>query len=128
MSDDHTKDEGEHVEDAAAMGEDVAESPAAQELKDAFQTIGKGLGRLFAAIGSAVRDPALQEKAKATGTSVVDAVGDTLNTVADQVKEVFQRTSESVETEIDLSVEDAHRELDDTEAVEEIRADLSEEE
>lgn len=128
MSDDQMKDEGEHVEDAAAMGEDVAESPAAQELKDAFQTVGKGLGRLFAAIGAAVRDPALQEKAKATGTSVVDAVGDTLNTVADQVKEVFQRTSESVETEMDPSVEDAHRELDDTEAVEEIRADLSEEE
>ncbi len=130
MGDEHMNDEMGSAE-ASGAAEEAHEGSSTQEVKDAFATVGKGLSRLFSAIGSAIRDPEFQEKAKATGSSVVDAVGETLNTVADQVKDAFQRRGESAEEDgdgADEAMEDAERELDDADAVEEIRADLSEEE
>ena len=128
MGDDQEKDEMESQEAPMDMGEEAgaAESPA-EEVKDAFKAVGKGLGKLFSSIGAAVRDPEMQERAKAKGASVVDAVGSGINTVAGQVRETIQRRGDSddeVEAETDTVVEGAARELDDADAVEEIRADL----
>ena len=126
MGDDQEKDEMESQEAPMDMGEEAgaAESPV-EEVKDALKTVGKGLGKLFASIGAAVRDPEMQERAKAKGAAVVDAVGSGINTVADQVRETIQRRDDSDdEAETDTVVAGAVRELDDADAVEEIRADL----
>ena len=128
MGDEQERDEMESVEEPMEAGnaEPEAAEGAGAEVKDAFKAVGKGLGKLFSSIGAAVRDPEMQEKAKAKGASVVDAVGSTINTVADQVRETIQRRGEDdeVEPEADTVVEGAVRELDDADAVEEIRQDL----
>lgn len=112
-----------------AGGEDVADT---EEVKDALKTVGEGLDRLFTAIGKAVRDPEVKEQARRTGSSVVEAIGTTLGTVADDVRDVVQRRGGSTTPPPDDTVDDAQadamRELDDTDAVEEIRADLDDEE
>ncbi|NND84020.1 MAG: hypothetical protein HKN46_02615 [Acidimicrobiia bacterium] len=112
---------------------DDEEGSSTDEVKDALRTVGEGLDRLFTAIGNAVRDPEVQEKAKQTGTSVIDAIGTTLGTVADDVRDVVQRKGAPAEepaTDEETATDeqaDAMRELDDTDAVEEIRADLDDE-
>ena len=141
MSDDPTKDAWDAVGDQAKdLGEafkghydDSEDVAASDEVKDALKQVGDGLERLFSAVGAAIRDPEVKDKAKATGTSFLDAVGQTLTTVAGEVRTAFeQRTGgASVDAEVDLdgesgdeAMDDAHRELDDADAVEEIRADL----
>lgn len=124
MSDEQPQDAGEPAEEGTNNPQGEHESEAASEVREAMHAVGEELNRLFSALGSAIRDPAVQEKAKATGSSIVDSVGDAFNTIAEQVRETFSRRSPS-EAE---STEDAaaHRELDDADAVEEIRADLEE--
>ncbi len=101
------------------------EGSSTDEVKDALKTVGEGLDRLFTAIGKAVRDPEVQEKAKQTGTSVTDAIGTTLGTVASDVREMVQRKDAPPEEAPATDAEaDAMRELDDADAVDEIRADL----
>lgn len=103
---------------------DGEEGSSTDEVKDALRTVGEGLDRLFTAIGKAVRDPEVQEKAKQTGASVVDAIGTTLGTVAGDVRDVVQRKGGTPEESSTDAGDDAVRELDDADAVEEIRADL----
>ena len=100
------------------------EGSSTDEVKDALRTVGEGLDRLFTAIGKAVRDPEVQEKAKQTGSSVIDAIGTTLGTVADDVRDVVQRKGSAPEEPSTDAEADAMRELDDADAPEEIRADL----
>ena len=142
MGDDPTKDAWASVGDQMkelggafkeryeAEGEGEADT---EEVKDALRTVGEGLDRLFTAIGKAVRDPEVQEKAKRTGTSVVDALGTTLGTVAGEVRDVVNRrgtkpAAEEPAAAADDTATDALRELDDADAVEEIRADLADDE
>lgn len=121
----------EQPQDAGAPGTEGAEAPQeehdseiAREVRDAMRAVGEELNRLFSALGSAIRDPAVQEKAKATGTSIIDSVGDAFNTIADQVRDTFNRRPSSDDEPGSTEDEAAHRELDDADAVDEIRADL----
>ena len=80
-----------------------------------------------------MRDPEVQEKAKRTGTSVVDALGTTLGTVAGEVRDVVNRrgskpAAKEPAAAADDTAAEALRELDDADAVEEIRADLADDE
>lgn len=108
------------------------EGSSTDEVKDALRTVGEGLDRLFTAVGKAIRDPEVKEKAKQTGTSVMDAIGTTLGTVASDVRDMVQRKEAPAEEEAEAETEetgsdaeaDAMRELDDADAVDEIRADL----
>lgn len=130
MSDEQPQDAGTPSEEEMKDPPEEHESEAAREVKEAMQTVGDGLNRLFTAIGSALRDPAVQEKAKATGSSIVDSVGETLNTVAEQIRDTFRREAEAEEDEVeaDDAQQSAYRELDDTETIEELRTDLTENE
>lgn len=141
MGDDPTRDAwtsvGDQMKDLGgafrerydAGGDD---DPATDEVKDALRTVGEGLDRLFTAIGRTVRDPDVQAKAKQTGASVIDAIGTTLGTIADEVRDVVGRRGSGGDGESpsgdDPVTEDAVRELDDADAVDEIRADLEDDE
>ena len=122
---DQMKDLGGAFKEHYEAGED--EESTTDEVKDALRTVGEGLDRLFTAIGKAVRDPEVQEKAKQTGTSVIDAIGTTLGSVADEVRGVMGKkdTGAAPASDDAPDAEDAAmRELDDADAAEEIRADL----
>lgn len=144
---DPTKDAWDAVGDQAKdLGEafkghyeGAGDTPAGDEVKDALRQVGDGLEKLFSAIGSAIRDPEMQEKAKATGTSMMDAIGQTLTKAAGEIRTAFENRGAGradVEVEMDLdgdattgdTLDDAHRELDDADAVDEIRADLEDSE
>ena len=133
MAEDPTKDAwssvGDQMKDLGGAFKEhyeseEGESSSTEEVKDALRTVGEGLDRLFTAIGKAVRDPEVQEKAKQTGSSVIDAIGTTLGTVADDVRDVVQRKGAAPEEPAEDAEAEAMRELDDADAVEEIRADL----
>jgi len=112
---------------------DDAETDTASEVKDALTTLGQGLDRLFGAVGEAVKDDEVKETARRAGTSLLDALGDTFTAAAMEIRDAFkggQRTGSeattTIEIEIDDAMEAAEREVDDADAVDEIRSDLEE--
>ena len=112
---------------------DEAESDTASEVKDALTTLGQGLDRLFGAVGGAVKDDEVKETARRAGTGLLDALGDTFTAAAMEIRDAFKGarrtggdTATTIEVEIGDAMEAAEQEIDDAEAVEEIRSDLEE--
>ena len=107
-------------------------SDTASEVKDALTTLGQGLERLFGAVGDAVKDEEVKESAKAAGTSLLDALGETFTRAAYEVRDSFRGatgpkvTDRGEAAEPADVMEAAEAELDDSEAIDEIRADLDE--
>jgi hypothetical protein len=109
---------------------DETQSDTASEVKDALTTLGQGLDRLFGAVGEAVKDDEVKETARKAGTSLLDALGDTFTSAAMELRDAFKGSQRAdtttIEVEIDDAMEAAEREIDDADAVEEIRSDLDE--
>lgn len=111
------------------------ESNTASEVKNALTTLGQGLERLFGAVGEAVKDDEVKESAKAAGTSLLDALGETFTKAAYEMRDAFKngggttitdRGGDEVVEEVVDVMEAAEAELDDSDAIDEIRADLDE--
>lgn len=111
---------------------DEEDPDTASEVKDALTTLGQGLERLFGAVGGAVQDEEVKESAKAAGTSLLDALGETFTRAAYEIRDTFKGeagatvTDRGIDDESVDVMEAAEAELDDSEAIDEIRSDLDE--
>lgn len=96
--------------------------PSSDELKDAARAFGRSFGRFVSAIGEAARDPEVKESARRAGSRVLDAFGQTFSQLGKEAKDAFESEGD------DDAVEAATRELDDADLLDELKADLAEDE
>lgn len=71
------------------------ETPDSEDVKNALNTIGEGLERLFGSIGDVVRDDEFKSKAKATMKNLGDAITESVSEIGAKV----QRPATSDEAE-----------------------------
>ena len=56
------------------------------ELKQAMDTMGEGLERVFGSIGDSLQDDEVKSQAKSAFSSLLDAIGDTFSELGDEVR------------------------------------------
>jgi hypothetical protein len=71
--------------------------PPDDELKQALRTLGDALDRAFSAVGSALRDPEVRDRAKEAANALVSAFGNTFADVGDELGKTFRRRDEGQE-------------------------------
>ncbi len=111
------------------------ESPDSDDVKNALNTIGEGLERLFSSIGDVVRDDEFKRKAKTTMKNLGDAISESVSDIsakttqrktnaaspdADESKEASSEAPNSTET---ISPDEGV----DAEDIDQLRKDLDEE-
>lgn len=105
--------------------------PSGDELKEAANQFGRAIGRLFGAIGDAARDPEVKDQAQKAGTSMLAAIGKTFDQLGDEATDAFNKTKSKADDANDGAedvMEAAERELDDADLLDELKADLAEDE
>ena len=137
-ADDEWTTTGEHIRNlgAAVKGHyrEPAEGepgPTGDELRDAAGQFGRAVGRLFGALGDAARDPEVKEQAQRAGTSMLTALGKTFDQLGEEATEAFNRSKAKADEANDTAddvMEAAERELDDEDLLDELKADLAEDE
>lgn len=117
---------GEHFKrHYSEPSEDEAEpAPSSDELKEAARAFGRSFGRFVGALGNAARDPEVKETAKRAGSRVLDAFSTTFEQLGKEAKGAFEKSDE----EPGDAMEEATRELDDADLLDELKADLAEDE
>jgi ElaB/YqjD/DUF883 family membrane-anchored ribosome-binding protein len=112
------------------------ESPDSEDVKNALNTIGEGLERLFSSIGDVVRDDEFKRKAKTTMKNLGDAISESVSDISakttqrktnaastdgsDDSKEASSVAPDSTET---VSADEGV----DAEDIDQLRKDLDEE-
>lgn len=81
------------AQDAEGASEGVSED----EVKEAVATLGESIKTAFATVGDAVKDPEVQDEAKQTAKSFVDALGATFTELGDEFKK-WRSKEDEVET------------------------------
>jgi hypothetical protein len=109
-----------------AEGEEPA--PSTDELKEAARAFGRSFGKLVGALGDAARDPEVKESARRAGSKVLDAFGSTFTQLGREAKEAFDGSATAGGAGEDDPMEAATRELDDADLLDELKADLAEDE
>jgi hypothetical protein len=64
---------------------------AKEKVSEALNSLGEAIDQATEAIGDAVRDPSVKESASAAGSSVLDAISDTLDEVAGNLTSRWRR-------------------------------------
>jgi hypothetical protein len=109
--------------------DDEDPAPSTDELKEAARAFGRSFGRLVGALGDAARDPEVKESARRAGSKVIDAFGTTFTQLGREAKEAFDgRGAGEDATADEPDLEAATRELDDADLLDELKADLAEDE
>jgi hypothetical protein len=112
-------------------GEAEGEDPT-DDIKEAARFLGRGLERFFGAVGESVKDPEVKATAKQAGSSFLDALATTFAQVGDEIGRAFDSSrSKRGETSAgseDDDLEQATRELDDADLLDELKSDLAEDE
>lgn len=112
----------------AESGEGEAPPPSSDELKEAARAFGRSFGRLVGALGDAARDPEVKESARRAGSKVIDAFGTTFTQLGREAREAFDARSGEDAADDGDDLEAATRELDDADLLDELKADLAEDE
>lgn len=102
-----------------------SETPDSDDVKNALNTIGEGLERLFSSIGDVVRDDEFKSKAKATMKNLGDAISESVQDIG--VKTTGKKAQDApVDTEAasDNSSTTADEAADDN--ITSLREDLAE--
>lgn len=102
-----------------------SETPDSDDVKNALNTIGEGLERLFSSIGDVVRDDEFKSKAKATMKNLGDAISESVQDIG--VKTTGKKAQDApVDTEAasDNSSTTADKAADDN--ITSLREDLAE--
>ena len=79
----------EHYEARGASEEGTPEDipiDEKSELKQAMDTMGEGLERVFGSIGDSLQDDEVKSQAKSAFSSLLDAIGDTFSELGDEVR------------------------------------------
>lgn len=112
------------------------ESPDSEDVKNALNTIGEGLERLFSSIGDVVRDDEFKRKAKTTMKNLGDAISES---VSDISAKTTQRKTNAGSTEASDESDEASPDAADStetasadegavaEDIDQLRKDLDEE-
>ncbi len=108
-----------------------SETPDSDDVKNALNTIGEGLERLFSSIGDVVRDDEFKSKAKATMKNLGDAISDSVQDIG--VKTTGKKAQDApVDTEVaaDHSSTTAEETAEETtdDNITTLREDLADEE
>jgi hypothetical protein len=129
---------GEHIRNLGAtvkghydQPSDGDPGPSGDELRDAASQFGKAVGRLFGALGDAARDPEVKEQAQRAGSSMLAALGKTFDQLGDEATDAFNKAKTKADDANDGAedvMESAKRELDDEDLLDELKADLAEDE
>ena len=114
--------------------DDEDETPDSEDVKNALNTIGEGLERLFSSLGDVVRDDEFKSKAKATMKNLGDAITESVSDIS--AKTVQRKThkasdddsSESTDTPTETATSTGSS-GDDAggDDIEQLREDLDEE-
>ncbi len=60
------------------------------DLRSAFDTLGRSLDRVFTSVGNAFRDPLVQDDARRAANTLVDALGDSLEEFGRSLKHLIE--------------------------------------
>jgi hypothetical protein len=112
------------------------ETPDSEDVKNALNTIGEGLERLFSSIGDVVRDEDFKSKAKATMKNLGDAISESVSDIS--AKTTQRKTGTKSADSSDESTETSPDAPDPTETasaqegpgadeIDQLRKDLDEE-
>ncbi len=127
----HIRNLGEAVKSHYDEPTEADPGPSGDELKEAASQFGRAIGRLFGAIGDAARDPEVKEQAQKAGSSMLAALGKTFDQLGDEANEAFNKSKSKADEANDGGgdvMEAAERELDDADLLDELKADLAEDE
>ena len=108
-----------------------SETPDSDDVKNALNTIGEGLERLFSSIGGVVRDDEFKSKAKATMKNLGDAISESVQdigvkTTGKKAEDAPVDTEAATENSSTTAEETAEETADDN--VTSLREDLAEDE
>lgn len=104
-----------------------SETPDSEDVKNALNTIGEGLERLFSSIGDVVRDDEFKSKAKATMKHLGDAISDSVQDIGVKTSgKKAESTTVDSETASDDSSTFTEEATDDN--ITTLREDLADEE
>lgn len=70
-------------------GEDAGTDPG-DDLRSAFDTLGKSLDRLFSSVGSALKDPAVQDEARRAANTLVGALGESVEEIGHSLRHLIE--------------------------------------
>lgn len=70
----------------ARHDEDVTEAVSEDEVKEAMRTLGESIKSAFGAVGDAVTDPDLQDVARQTAGSFIEALGATFSELGSEIR------------------------------------------
>ena len=128
---DHIRNLGASVKSHYDEPAEADPGPSGDELKEAANQFGRAIGRLFGAIGDAARDPEVKDQAQKAGSSMLAAIGKTFDQLGDEATEALNKTKSKADDANDSAedvMEAAERELDDADLLDELKADLAEDE
>ena len=107
----------EEVLEEEILDEETPEEESS-DLKQAMETIGDGLERVFGSIGDSLQDDDVKDQARSAFSSLLDAIGETFSELGDEVRQMGSKREGEV-TEGAPPAEDF-----EPEGVKELREDL----
>ena len=87
----HYEARGETTEPATEESPEEIPAEESSEMKQALETIGDGLERVFGSIGDSLQDDEVKAQARSAFSSLLDAIGETFSELGDEVRSMGQR-------------------------------------